>query len=100
MGKLKIVWSYKAKDKLFSILEYYTLRNKSKTYSIRLYKRLVKEINLLRKHPDLGIKTEDESVRGLIVDTYIIFYEITKDKIIIHTLWDSRQNPDNKIISK
>ena len=57
MGKRKIVWSHTAKDKLFSILEYYTLRNKSKTYSIKLYKRLVNEINLLLKHPDLGIKT-------------------------------------------
>jgi plasmid stabilization system protein ParE len=98
MGKRKIVWSYKAKEKLFSILEYYTLRNKSKTYSIKLYRRLVKEINLLSKHPDLGIKTEMESVRGLIVDTYIIFYEIARDRIIIHTLWDSRQNPANKTI--
>ena len=98
MGKRKIVWSPTAKDKLFSILEYYTLRNKSKTYSIKLYKRLVKEINLLLKHPELGIKTEDESVRGLIVGTFIIFYESTKDMIIIHALWDSRQNPTNKLI--
>ena len=45
-----------------------------------------------------GIKTTEESTRGLIVNDYIIYYEITNDKIIIHTIWDSRRYPDSKII--
>ena len=98
MAKRKIVWSNRAKKRLYGILEYYIERNKSKTYSIKLYKLLNKEIKLLIKYPDLGLKTSEETVRGLIIDTFIIYYEVTEDKIIIHTIWDCRQNPDSKII--
>jgi len=98
MAKRKIVWSNRAKKRLYGILEYYIERNKSKTYSIKLYKLLNKEIKLLIKYPDLGLKTSEETVRGLIIDTFIIYYEVTDDKIIIHTIWDCRQDPDSKII--
>lgn len=98
MGKRKIIWSHKAQIKLFEILEYYTKRNKSKTYSIKLYKRFTKELSLLHKQPELGIKTEIESVRGLIIEEYILFYEVNITQIIVHTLWDCRQNPDDLII--
>ena len=64
------------------------------TYPAKLYKSFNRELELLHTHPDLGIKTEIDNVRGLIVGNYIIFYEYTADKIIVHTLWDSRQNPE------
>jgi toxin YoeB len=98
MAKRKIVWSNRAKKRLYGLLEFYAERNKSKSYSIKLYKLLNKEVKLLLKYPDLGLKTSEESVRGLIIDTYIIYYEVTEDKIIIHTIWDCRQDPDSKII--
>ncbi len=98
MAKRKIVWSDRAKKRLYGILEFYIERNKSKSYSIKLYKLLNKEVKFLLKYPDLGLKTSEESVRGLIIDTYIIYYEVTEDKIIIHTIWDCRQDPDSKII--
>ena len=98
MAKRKIVWSDRAKKRLFGILEFYIERNKSKSYSVKLYKLLNKEVKLLLKYPDLGLKTSEESVRGQIIDTYIIYYEVTEDKIVIHTIWDCRQDPDSKII--
>jgi toxin YoeB len=98
MAKRKIVWSGRAKKRLYEILEFFIERNKSKSYSIKLYKLLNKEVKLLLKYPDLGLKTSEESVRGLIIDNFIIYYEITDDKIIIHTIWDCRQDPDSKII--
>jgi plasmid stabilization system protein ParE len=98
MAKRKIVWSNRAKNRLYGILGFYIERNKSKSYSIKLYKLLNKEVKLLLKYPDLGLKTTEPSVRGLIVDNYIIYYEVTNDKIIIHTIWDCRQDPDSKII--
>ena len=75
------------------ILEFYTERNKSKTYSKKLYTKFNKELSLLLKQPEIGIKTELDSVRGLIVEEFILFYEVTNEMIIVHTLWDSRQNP-------
>ncbi len=76
-------------------MEYYAERNKSKIYSEKLYRKINKELELLLKHPGLGIYTDIESVRGLIIDDYILFYEETQEMIIVHTLWDSSQNPDN-----
>lgn len=98
MGKRKIIWSHKAQIKLFEILEFYTERNKSKAFSIKLYKKIRKELSLLHKQPELGIKTELASVRGLIIDEYVLFYEVTTDEIIVHTVWDCRQNPNDLII--
>lgn len=94
MAKRKIIWSHRAEIKLFKILEFYTERNKSRTYSAKLYQRLNKELKILLKQPDLGLNTEIESVRGLIVDDFILFYECDNEKIIVHSIWDSRQNPD------
>jgi toxin YoeB len=98
MAQHKIVWSDRAKIRLFAILDFYIVRNNSKIYSIKLQKLISKEVNLLLKQPDLGLKTSEDTTRGLIIENYIVYYEITDDKIIIHTIWDSRQNPDSKII--
>ena len=95
MAKRKIVWSHRANIKLFEILDFYAERNKSATYSKKLYKKFKKELALLSRQPEIGINTDLESVRGLIVDEYILFYEVTSDLIIVHTVWDCRQNPDD-----
>ena len=98
MGKRTVVWSHRANIKLFEILDFYTKRNKSTSYSRKLYEKLSKGASLLLKQPEIGIKTDLESIRGLIVDEYILFYEIMPDKIIIHIVLDCRQNPNDLII--
>ena len=75
-------------------MNFYAERNKSKTYSVKLYKKINKEMKVLVKHPLLGLQTEIKGVRGLIVDDYVIFYEIGYERIIVHAIWDSRQNPE------
>jgi len=42
MAKRKIVWSNRAIKRLYGILEFYDQRNKSKTYSKKLYQLLTK----------------------------------------------------------
>lgn len=95
MVKRKVIWSKNTKIKLFEILEYYTERNKNTTYSKKLYKKFSKELDYLKKQPEIGIKTDYIGVRGLIVEEYILFYEIYPDMIVVHTVWDCRQNPDS-----
>lgn len=95
MADRKIIWSVTAKRKLFAILEFFIERNKSSTYSIKLYNTFQKQIQIVSKNPDIGIKTDMKDVRGLIVLDYTLFYEITSQNIIIHTVWDNRQNPDD-----
>ena len=98
MAKRKIIWSNRAIKRLYGILEFYDQRNKSKIYSNKLYRFLQKEVKILLKFPEIGLKTTEETTRGLIIGDYIIYYEITDDMIILHTIWDSGQDPDSKIL--
>jgi plasmid stabilization system protein ParE len=98
MAKGRIIWSHKARIKLTQILEFYNDRNQSNTFSTKLYWEIQKSIKLLLKQPSLGTKTNEKSIRALIVGDYIIFYETSKNDIIIHTIWDCRQNPEDLII--
>ena len=95
MAKCKIVWSHRANIKLFEILDFYAERNKSSTYSKKLFNKFKKELTLLLKQPEIGTRTDIGSVRGLIVEEYVLFYEVTLDMIIVHSVWDCRQNPDD-----
>lgn len=94
----KIIWSHKAKIKLYAILEFYAERNGNKKYSAKIYKSITKDINLLVKNPQLGIKSSYDNVRGLIVMDFIIFYETDDLRIIVHTIWPTNQNPENLMI--
>jgi len=95
MAKRKLIWSQNAKIKLFEILDYFNVRNKSNNYSKKLYHKITKGLSILIKHPESGNKTDFGSIRGLIIENYILFYEYTDEFIIIHTIWDARQDPDN-----
>lgn len=95
MGKRKLIWSHLAKIKLFDILDFYTQRNKSSEYSKKLYREFNRNLKLTINNPEMGIKTDFDSIRGIIVRDFILFYEATPDQIIVHTVWDSRQNPEN-----
>ena len=94
MARRKIIWSHRAKLRRYEILEFYIARNKSKVFSKKLNNQFDKSIRLITKYPNMGIKTDIDGVRGLIIDKFVLFYEIEKDAIIIHYIWDSRQNPD------
>ncbi|WP_233632670.1 type II toxin-antitoxin system RelE/ParE family toxin [Parapedobacter sp. ISTM3] len=79
-------------------MEFYAERSQSTAYSTKLYKLFTKNTRLLLKHPQLGIKTSIEGVRGLIVSDYILFYEFIDDAVVIHTLWPCKQNPEDLVI--
>lgn len=93
MAKRKIIWSHRAKIKLTEILEFYYQRNNSKAYSQKVYQEIQKGVRLLKKQPKLGLRTDDESIRTLIVGDILVFYEYTQSEIIVHLVWDCQQNP-------
>ena len=82
-----------SQNKLFEILDFYKSRNQSSEYSIKIFTKINKNIALLKKHPEIGIKTDISSVRALSVENYLIFYETEPQRIIILSIWDTRQNP-------
>jgi toxin YoeB len=95
MAKRKIVWSDKAKIDLLLILEYFYIRNGSKTYSLKLNSKIRRAVRLLTNHPFLGLQSDVENVRALVEGDYAIFYQVDKETIRFTTIWDCRQNPDN-----
>jgi plasmid stabilization system protein ParE len=100
MAKRKVVWTISAEIQLQSILDFFNNRNKNANYSRRLYKNLIKVLRTVEKNPELGIKTKIENIRGLIIDDYILFYEISETMILVLKIWDSRQNPNKLDIVK
>jgi plasmid stabilization system protein ParE len=58
MAKRKIIWSQRANIKLFQILDFYAERNGNKVFSAKLYKKFKKELSLLVKQPEIGVKTD------------------------------------------
>jgi plasmid stabilization system protein ParE len=89
----RIIWTNRA-DRTFSkILEFYIERNGSNTYSRKLDKEIQSLLSVLSKQPLLGFKTEKDNYRILIRSCFKIVYEIDDNQLIIHLVWDCRQNP-------
>ena len=95
MVKRKIIWSLRAKEDLFEILDFYYKRNGTKTFSIKLHSDFRKNIKILEKHPEIGIKTDIENVRNLIDGNFSVFYEILDISIDILSILDNRQDLEN-----
>lgn len=91
----RIVWSSSAKLQLKAIFEYFNFRNKSKSYSIKLNTLIQTELKTLLQQPNIGKKTDSINVRGLLIENYYVFYEINETHIIILSVWDTRQDPEN-----
>lgn len=58
MAERIIVWSSKAKIDLKNLYEFYNYRNKSKTYSLKLHRKIQNEIKRLLKQPEIGKKNK------------------------------------------
>ena len=93
----KIVWSRKAHADRLDIFEYWNRRNKSNTYSRKLYYLFKSSTELIKEFPLIGLKTDSEGVRCKPVKNYQIFYrQIDPETILILTIWDTRMNPQKK----
>lgn len=100
MAKREIVWAKNSEIQLQVILEFYRNRNKSNVYSLKLYNKFVSELSKTSYKPEIGIKTRLDKIRGLIIDDYILFYEILPEKIVVLKVWDCRQNPEKLDIQR
>lgn len=95
MAKRKIIWTQKVNFERKEILEYWILRNKSKTFSLKLNKLIVDTTQSLAEHPTIGRKTDLENVRVKIIRDYLIFYEFSKSELVILSIWDGRREEKN-----
>ena len=90
----RIIWSAKAQQERKDILQYWTKRNKSKTFSRKLSLQFNEAINLIARSPNAGHITPRENVRVKIVRDYLIIYKIEPASINILSIFDGRRNPE------
>ena len=89
----KIDWSPRAVKEWAEILDYWTERNKSNIYSLKLDGIFVEKFKIIVKSPDTGQETDLTAVRVKILRDYKIYYRILPDAIEILAIWDTRRNP-------
>jgi len=93
MFKRELIWSPQAKIELLEILEFYKKRNGNATYSRKFYTRIEELLELCKTYSFIGKPTDYENVRALVVDDYLVFYEVSTTELVVLTVWNSKRNP-------
>ncbi|MBM3434824.1 MAG: type II toxin-antitoxin system RelE/ParE family toxin [Bacteroidetes bacterium] len=91
----RIIWTVRAQNDRKRIFEYWNNRNKSKLYSRKLNGLIRQSVGLIAKYPRMGKPTNESGVRVKVLKDYLIIYQIMPKELVILTLWDCRQNPDD-----
>jgi plasmid stabilization system protein ParE len=94
---MRIVWTRKAQNKFVDILEY--IEQKFSETARDAFKIKTKEFTvLLDKFPEIGtLEIRDRNLRGFQLTRQTrVFCRIKNDRIIILTLFDSRQDPKKR----
>ena len=91
----KVTWTVRAQNDRKEILTYWNSRNKSNLYSKKLNGLIIESLVLIAKYPLIGKRTDKENVRIKVLRDYLIVYEVLPKEIVILTVWDCRQNPED-----
>ena len=96
MAKKEIVWSDHAKLQLSTVLEFYFIRNGNANYSIQLLDDIEDLLTTLSKSEFIGRLTFNKTTRVIVMNVYLIYYEINMNEIEIVSFWDNRQDAQKK----
>lgn len=100
---MRIVWTEQAQEDMDKIYAFWQLQNPQ--YAIKLYNSFIDEAERLLSFPQIGhlenlLQHRNENFRSLVIDEHNkLVYTIEGEDIVIHTVWDCRQNP-KKLIKK
>ena len=99
---MEVIWSAKAKNTFYSVIEYLN-ENWTKKEIIQFIQRTLITINAISKNPGIfPASTKNKEVRRAIVDKNNSFYYRIDDnnqKIFLLTFFDCRQDPKKLIIN-
>jgi plasmid stabilization system protein ParE len=98
MAKKEIVWSNHAKVEFSTVLEFYFLRNGNANYSKKLVGEVEGLLKTVSKSHLIGRLTSNKVTRVVVMDVYLIFYEVNDKQIEIISFWDNRQSMDKRKI--
>ena len=90
-----VIWTERAQKERITIFTYWNNRNESTIYSKKLNELIKESLKLICKHPLIGKLTGKENVRVKVLRDYLIIYEITINEIVVLSIWDCRQNPED-----
>lgn len=93
MDKREISWSKTAKLDIKNILHYYIERNKSKEYSIRLFKEIKHKLQTIDVTIALPQKTVVNDLFYFIHNYIAVFFVIKNNTITVKFVIDDRRNP-------
>jgi toxin YoeB len=97
MAGKKIIWSAHASDQLKAVLDFYTTRNGSINYSLKILNEIDDLLKALSENEFIGRLTSNKMTRVIPMKVYLIFYDIQKNQIKIVSFWDNRQNKNKHI---
>ena len=92
MANKKIIWSSLSIRQLKAVLDFYTQRNGSPAYSLKILIEIEELLNALSENEFIGRLTSNKMTRAIPMKVYLIFYEISQNQIKIVSFWDNRQN--------
>ncbi len=100
---IEIFWTNKAKNDLKNIF-LFLKETISTDKSFEIIYGIIEETDILKNHPYIGSIEEQllklrRKYRKLIYGHYKIIYSVRENRIYIHTIFDTRQNP-NKLKTK
>jgi len=91
----QITWTLRAQNDRRKIFEYWNNWNKSNLYSRKLNELIRQSLVLIAKYPLIGKRTDKKNVRLKVLKEYLIIYEVMTKEILVLTIWDCRQNPED-----
>ena len=97
MVKKSIIWSERAVTEFQDTLEFYIERNGNNDYAFKIFNKTENLLEILQENEFLGRLTENKITRVVVMDTFLIFYEVQKQNIELLSFWDNRQNPEKRI---
>ena len=93
----EIVWSDLAKLQFKTVLEFYYFRNENSNYSLKLVDDVEDLLKTLSKSEFIGRLTSNKVTRVIVMNVYLIAYEINDNQIEIVSFWDNRQVSSNNL---
>ena len=89
-----VVWKRQANQQILEI-EAYLLENFSAQTVDKFLDKLYQKLEMLERFPESGQRTRLATIRRLRINRLIsLFYRIQGNYIVIHFVWNNRQDPE------
>ena len=98
MDGIEIIWTEEAIEEFAQIVDFYSTRNKSDTYGIRLKQKLNTVLALIRAFPRIGKISEDGETYVFAIDKFLLLYTFDHSAIFILSFWDPKQDVMKRVI--